>query len=164
MAEIKMVRVDDRLIHGQTIVAWVRQHPVDTLVVIDNPTASNPMLQKILKVAAPGYKVFILSIPDAIQKFQGGEIAGNCMVIFKSPVNAVPVWQAGIDSWPMELNVGALGGKPGAKQLDSTTYLLDTEISALEALTGMGVNIYFQIVPNSARHEWKSLRSKFIKS
>lgn len=164
MAEIKLIRVDDRLIHGQTIVAWVRQYPIDTIVVVDNPTASNAMLQKILKMAAPGFTVHILTIQDAIEKFQGGDIEGNCMVIFKSPVNALPVWQAGIDHWPVELNVGALGGKPGAIQVDSTTYLLDQEINAIESLNQMGINVYFQIVPNSARREWKSLRSKFIKS
>jgi mannose/fructose/N-acetylgalactosamine-specific phosphotransferase system component IIB len=76
----------------------------------------------------------------------------------------VPVWQAKIDQWPMDLNVGALGGKPGARQLDNTTYLLDQEITAIESLTEMGVKVYFQIVPNSARQEWKNLRSKFLKS
>jgi len=162
MGEVKLVRVDDRLVHGQTIVAWVRHTPVDTLLVVDDATAANPMLQKIFKLAAPGFHMIVASIADAIAKLKGGEVPGRIMVIVKSPATALPLWEAKMDHWPNELNVGALGGKPNARQLDSTTYLLVEEIEAIEKLSQQGVSVYFQMVPGARRLDWKDIRSKFI--
>lgn len=36
MAEIKLVRVDFRLIHGQVITRWLKQTNANRIVVIDN--------------------------------------------------------------------------------------------------------------------------------
>ena len=36
MAEIKLTRVDFRLIHGQIVVKWCKAFEVDKIVVIDN--------------------------------------------------------------------------------------------------------------------------------
>jgi PTS system mannose-specific IIB component len=162
VGEVLLVRVDDRLVHGQTVVAWVRHTPVDTLLVVDDATASNPILQKILKSAAPGFNVIVVSIADAISKLKGGEIPGKIMVIVRSPTIALPLWDANIDHWPKELNVGALGGKPGARQLDSHTYLLPGEIEAIEQLSQKGVRVYFQMVPGARSQEWAAVRSKFL--
>lgn len=162
MDEVRLVRVDDRLVHGQTIVAWVRHVPIDTILVVDDVTASNPVLQKIFKLAAPGFNVLVLSLSDAVRKLKGGEVPGKIMVIVRSPVTALALWEAKIEQWPNELNIGALGGKSGAKQLDSSTYLLPEEIDAVERLMQQGVRVYFQMVPAAGRHDWAHIRSKFI--
>lgn len=162
MGDILLVRVDDRLVHGQTVVAWVRHTPVDTLLVVDDATAANPILQKILKSAAPGFTVIVVSVAEAISKLKGGEISGKIMVIVRSPTVALPLWDANIDHWPHELNVGALGGKPNARQLDSHTYLLPEEISAIEKLSQKGVRVYFQMVPGARSQDWVAVRSKLM--
>ena len=45
MAEIKMTRVDFRLVHGQIVVKWCKACDVDKIVVIDDVVASVTMCE-----------------------------------------------------------------------------------------------------------------------
>ena len=45
------VRVDDRLIHGQTIVAWCPTLNIKQIIAIDDVSAANPMLKSILAMS-----------------------------------------------------------------------------------------------------------------
>jgi mannose/fructose/N-acetylgalactosamine-specific phosphotransferase system component IIB len=38
---IELVRIDDRLIHGQVVIAWSKAVPVERMVVIDNKAAND---------------------------------------------------------------------------------------------------------------------------
>ena len=51
MAEIKLTRVDFRLIHGQIVVKWCKAFEVDKIVVIDNVVAGDEFM---LRVQANG--------------------------------------------------------------------------------------------------------------
>ena len=42
------VRVDDRLIHGQTIVAWCPLLGIKEIIALDDVSAQNPMLKTIM--------------------------------------------------------------------------------------------------------------------
>ena len=46
MAEIKMTRVDFRLVHGQIVVKWCKACDVDNIVVIDDVVASRTVRRK----------------------------------------------------------------------------------------------------------------------
>ena len=60
------VRVDDRLIHGQTIVAWCPTLKIDEIIAIDDVSAKNPMLKSILTMSVPkNYKADIVTTDEA---------------------------------------------------------------------------------------------------
>lgn len=48
------VRIDDRLIHGQTIVAWCPTLQIKEIVAVDDVSAKNPMLKTIMTMGVPG--------------------------------------------------------------------------------------------------------------
>ena len=55
-----VVRVDDRLIHGQTIVAWCPTLAIQEIIAIDDESAKNPMLKSIMTMSVPPlYKVTV---------------------------------------------------------------------------------------------------------
>ena len=45
-AKIELIRVDNRLVHGQVGVTWVNALNIDTIVVVDDETAINVFSQK----------------------------------------------------------------------------------------------------------------------
>ena len=60
------VRVDDRLIHGQTIVAWCPTLGIEEIIAIDDVSAQNPMLKSILTMGVPkNYKTNIVTTAEA---------------------------------------------------------------------------------------------------
>lgn len=60
------VRVDDRLIHGQTIVAWCPLLGIKEIIAVDDVSAQNPMLKTIMTMGVPGtYKTNIVTREEA---------------------------------------------------------------------------------------------------
>ena len=60
------VRIDDRLIHGQTIVAWCPTLQIKEIVAVDDVSAKNPMLKTIMTMGVPStYKTHIVTTQEA---------------------------------------------------------------------------------------------------
>lgn len=60
------IRVDDRLIHGQTIVAWCPTLSIGEIIAIDDSSAKNPMLKSIMTMGVPStYKTHIVTTEEA---------------------------------------------------------------------------------------------------
>lgn len=65
---IKIMRVDERLIHGQIAMVWSKEMSVDGIVVANDATASDETQQMALKMAVPsGIKVIIKTVDSAIE-------------------------------------------------------------------------------------------------
>ena len=60
------VRVDDRLIHGQTIMSWAPTLKLEEFIAVDDTIAANPMLKSILTMGVPkNYVTHIVSTEEA---------------------------------------------------------------------------------------------------
>lgn len=67
--KIVLVRVDDRLIHGQVAVGWTRTVGATHIVVANDEVAVDPTQKMLLKMATPaGVKSSILSVEEAGKK------------------------------------------------------------------------------------------------
>ena len=53
MRNIVLTRIDDRLIHGQVVTAWIKQYPINRILIIDDELSQNRLMQRIYKAAAP---------------------------------------------------------------------------------------------------------------
>jgi len=62
-----ILRIDDRLIHGQVIVGWGSRFPIHTYVVVDDEIAEQEWERNLLKMAVPpDKKVEILTIREGV--------------------------------------------------------------------------------------------------
>ena len=50
---LKLVRVDDRLIHGQVVAIWLKALNAHRIVIVDDRTARDEFLREVLILAAP---------------------------------------------------------------------------------------------------------------
>ena len=50
---IKVLRVDDRLLHGQVAVAWTNYYKADTIVIANDRLITDTTMQMAFKLAAP---------------------------------------------------------------------------------------------------------------
>ena len=46
---VTFVRIDDRMIHGQTVTRWAKEKPCDGLIAVNDAAASNKVLIKLTK-------------------------------------------------------------------------------------------------------------------
>lgn len=49
---VSFIRVDDRMIHGQTCTRWALEYPCDGLIAVNDAAASNPVLKAAYKSAS----------------------------------------------------------------------------------------------------------------
>lgn len=79
------VRVDDCLIHGQTIVAWCPTLGIQEIIAIVDVSAQNPMLKSILTMGVPkNYKTNIVTTAEANELLKK-ESDKNRLIIVKFP-------------------------------------------------------------------------------
>ena len=85
MRNIVLTRIDDRLIHGQVVTAWIKQYPINRILIIDDELSQNRLMQRIYKAAAPmGIEVLIQACTQAIDFLkEEGEKGENLLILVK---------------------------------------------------------------------------------
>ncbi len=48
-----LVRIDDRLIHGQVIAVWCKHRPFTRIVIVGGAVAADPFMREVMRLAAP---------------------------------------------------------------------------------------------------------------
>ena len=82
MRNIVLARIDDRLIHGQVVTAWVKQTNGNRIVIADDPLTKDTFMQRLLKAAAPpGITVDILTTADAINFLKEAPESGENIIL-----------------------------------------------------------------------------------
>ena len=67
--EIKNVRIEERLIHGQVVTVWLSHLKPTRIIIIDNATSANELQKQALRMACPkGTKLSIFSVDRAIER------------------------------------------------------------------------------------------------
>lgn len=143
---LRLVRVDDRLIHGQVVAVWLRAVGADRIVIVDDRVAADPFLVDVLTLAAPsGVPVEVLDVASGAPRVR--ELAGApdaVFVLVKSPVTALALLHAGV---PIEaVNLGGMGAGPGRRPLYRTISASDDERAALREIQALGTPVEIRIV------------------
>ena len=117
MKNIVFTRIDERLIHGQVITSWIKVNDINTIVVVDDATATNTFAKRILFAAAPKsitLKVFKLN--EAIEYLLGEHEEEKIMLMTKVPHPILELLNAGVEI--KEVNLGNMGGAAGRKRFN----------------------------------------------
>jgi D-glucosaminate PTS system EIIB component len=145
---LKLVRVDDRLIHGQVVTIWLKALGAKRIVIVDDRTANDEFLREILELASPpGVPVEVLGVEQGIERVR--QLATDpepVFVLMRSPITAVHLREAGIE-FPL-LNVGGIGAGPGRKPLYRNISASPEELEAMRRLEAMGTRVELRIVEN----------------
>jgi PTS system mannose-specific IIB component len=154
---IVLVRVDNRLIHGQILEAWVPAVRADCIVVANNQLAEIAFQKLLMASAVPrGIKVAIGTIEEMVQVLQSEEFADRrVLLLFANPQDALQAHRFGVPF--AELNLGNLHGGKNKKRLSCTVALNDDDIEQLQALEDDGVKVVLQCVPSDRQRLWCKL-------
>jgi PTS system mannose-specific IIB component len=143
---LRLVRVDDRLIHGQVVAVWLRAVGADRIVIVDDRVAADPFLVDVLTLAAPaGVAVEVLDVASGAPRVRALADASEAVfVLVKTPVTALALLRAGV---PVEVvNLGGMGAGPGRRPLYRTISVSDDERAALREIEALGTPVEIRIV------------------
>ena len=113
MGNWALVRVDNRMIHGQVAAGWIGRSNAGSIAVIDTETAHNELMKDILSLAVPfGIDFAVLTEEEAIAKYHDkGFENQKTFLVFKTICTAYNCIKAGFDI--TSLQIGGTGARPG---------------------------------------------------
>jgi len=145
-----LLRVDDRLIHGQVATMWTRRLRATRIIVASDEVANDPFLSKVLRLAGPlGAKVHVLTLEQTLGAFETGKLDDDrAIVLVKTPEDALRLIDGGLET--DRLNVGGMGSSPGSTRVYEFIYATPPQIKIFQELSNRGIPVEFQFVPDQA--------------
>jgi len=142
------VRIDNRLVHGQIIEAWIPFTAAGLLVVANDRLKADPIQQEIISLAIPpGVKAIFVdlkNITDLLHRQSRNN--NNILVLFANCKDARSAFDLGLDFG--SLNVGNLHYSPGKRQVCAHVALSTEDEDCLRFFLEHGVQLDFRCVPN----------------
>ena len=158
MAEVKLARVDFRLIHGQIVVKWCKAFTVDKIVVIDNVVAGDEFMLRVYASAVPtGIAVKAYDEEKAMRLWNKNHFGEGkkVLILFKDLETCYRLIKAG-----MNLKAIQLGGIPqmqDRRAVKRAVFLGTKEMKMLKELHEMGVEITAQLVPEDSKFDYANI-------
>lgn len=151
--DVVLIRIDNRLIHGQVSTAWVQQHRIDHLIVANDAAARNPMEKSVLKMAKPRTvkSLDVLTVAEAAKLIKNDKSRDRTMVVTRVPQDVKGLIENGIEV--KEIYVGNMHGAPGKVQLDQCVAADEQELATLRGFSAAGISLISQMTPSSAKTE-----------
>ncbi|MCQ2509277.1 MAG: PTS sugar transporter subunit IIB [Lachnospiraceae bacterium] len=159
---VSFIRVDDRMIHGQTCTRWSLEYPCDGLIAVNNAAAKNPVLKAAYK-SASGKKTFVWSLDEFKEKCEKVLASkDNYFLITKNPVDMAKIlveqgFKPGID----RVIIGPCNDRPGTTKLGNNQSITQEEAQALEDITKAGYTVEFALVKEESIGTWPKFRGQF---
>ncbi len=159
---VSFVRIDDRMIHGQTCTRWAKEYPCDGIVAVNDKAATNDVLKAAYK-SASGKKTFVWT-KDAFKKKSQKVLDSDTryFLITKDPIDMAEIlvdqgFNPGIDT----VIVGPCNDREGAVKLGNNQSITQAEADAFERMAKAGYKIRFSLLPDVSIGTWDDFKGKF---
>jgi len=144
-------RIDNRLVHGQIIEAWLPHIRAKTLLVANDELAADDLRQEIMSLAVPSGITFLCcTVSDApiiLQRVRRDDPDQHVLILFSDCADARTAHRNGL---PFTLvNIGNLHYGPGKEQVCEHIALGAEDRSCLKYFSEHGVEIDFRCVPSA---------------
>lgn len=161
---LSLVRIDDRLIHGQVVLMWTKIRQGDALILLVDDTIYNDKFLKSVFIQggnAVGKKVYIWNVAEATEKMPKAIasekkyflVAKNVQLLYQLRKNGV--------DWGDELIFGTLSKRPDTERMWNNVYCTKEDLKACDYLMEHGVEITFKLIPDEAGAKWKDIRKNY---
>lgn len=159
---ISFIRIDDRMIHGQTVTRWSLEYPCDGLIAVNDAAASNPVLKEAYRSASQK-KTFVWTkehFKEVAQKVLDSET--QYFLITKNPQDMKELLvDFGFKPGMNHVVVGPSNDRPGATKLGNNQSITQEEAQALEDLTNAGYEVEFALIKEKSIGTWPKFRGQF---
>lgn len=148
MSEIVLTRIDDRLIHGQVMTAWVKKTRANQILIIDDEVAKDEFMREVLKMSAPnGIDIVVKGLMDAVEFLNQREDKNNRLIILvKGPAVIEQLLENGI--MIDKLIVGGMGAKAERRVLYKNISASEEERAIFKRMIDRKIPVVIHIIPD----------------
>ncbi len=146
---IALVRVDNRLLHGQILETWIPKLGIEEVVVADDEAAGSPLARAAMTLCVPP------ELPARIVKL--GEVDWAALGAKKAPVLVLvrdvaalaAARRAGLGpALARRVNLGNVHFGPGRRPVTPSVFLSGAELGILRDLVAAGFEVEARAIPS----------------
>lgn len=145
--DIALVRVDNRLVHGQILEAWIPYIKADSLIVVDDLAASDMLRETVIRMAVPReIDVMIFDVDEFVKTvhYQKGN-GRRTIVLFGAVAPARRAFENGFRF--SKLNIGNVYNDSYTVCCTPSVLLSESDIRDVTFLRDAGVKVELRRVP-----------------
>jgi len=145
---IVLVRVDNRLLHGQILEAWVPRLRVQKVVIADDVAAANPLALAAMTLCVPPELPIEVKPVGAVDWPALGGDRSRTLVLVREVADLSKALAAGLTAQlAPTVNLGNVHFAPGRHPVTPSVFLGAPEVQTLRSLEGKGFAVEARAIP-----------------
>ncbi|EEH96630.1 MULTISPECIES: PTS galactosamine transporter subunit IIB [Clostridium] len=155
MPNILLVRIDNRLVHGQVGITWTTSLGANLIVVADDLSAKDPLQQQLMRITAEssGAGIRFFTIEKTINIIHKASPAQKIFIVCRTPNEVRALVEGGVPI--KDVNVGNMHFDKGKRQISKKVYVDDKDLEDLRFIKSKGINVFIQDVPGDIKENIK---------
>jgi PTS system mannose-specific IIB component/fructoselysine and glucoselysine-specific PTS system IIB component len=147
---LALVRLDDRLIHGQVVVGWGQPLNVAFIVLVDDEVRGSEWEQDLYRMGVPAnMEVVFASVGEAERRLPEWEADARPGILLAGDIDTMTAVVAAAAGRIRQVNVGGVHHRAGRTERLRYVYLTEDEAAKLRRLASNGVEVSAQDVPTA---------------
>lgn len=146
---LALLRLDDRLVHGQVVVGWAQALAADRIVLVDDRIRASEWERDLYALGMPpGLPLVVTSVAEAllsVREWIGASLRTIVVTADVETVTRLCATAPDID----EVNVGGMHARADRAERLPYVFMSAAEADALRALAARGVEVTAQDVPTA---------------
>ena len=145
--DVRLARIDSRLLHGQVATAWTKTVAPNRIIVVSDGVSKDELRKTLLIQAAPvGIKVNVVPIQKLVDVWDDPRFASvKALLLFETPQDVAKAVEGGVKL--DKVNIGSMSHSEGKRMLTNAVAVDDEDVKTLEYLRDNGVTFDVRKVP-----------------
>lgn len=157
---ITVLRVDDRLLHGQVAVSWISFLKADVILIANDDVIRDTTMQTAFRLACPpGVTLSMKSLDGAVNVINNPKHTSRRILILTKTMNDAEYVISKTENAVKTVLMGGLRSGEGKKQIDMNSYMNSDDIRIMNQLESLGLELYMQAVPSSKKLSSEEIRN-----
>jgi mannose/fructose/N-acetylgalactosamine-specific phosphotransferase system component IIB len=158
---ISFVRVDNRLIHGQVVEAWLPHLKIARVVVADDEAAASPLIRAAMGLAVQSSIDVQITPLVAVDYPKISSDQVKTLLLFRDLDGVISARDMGLQA--SHVNLGNVHYATGRKQVSPSVFLSQHELDQLKMLSESGVEVEARAVPAERAISLTEMHDRFGK-
>ncbi|HAH06025.1 MAG TPA: hypothetical protein DCM05_05760 [Elusimicrobia bacterium] len=145
---LALVRIDDRLIHGQVVEGWLPVLQCRRVIVVSAAAAADEMQRQLMRLALPEEVALEVLPPEEAQAAVRAAASSPeaALVLAPGPAEVLALLEGGAEF--RSVNVGGMHHEAGRMRIGRAIFLSEDDKQALRAIAARGVKLEGRAVPS----------------
>lgn len=149
--DIQLIRIDDRLLHGQVAITWAKDTRISRILVVSDEVAANPISKALVSQAAPpDIKSHVITLDKLVEVyFHPSFLNVKVLLLFTNPTDVATIYKRGV--YFKSVNIGGMKFTEGKKMITHFISVDERDIEAFKFLDSKGIELEVRKVPSDRK-------------